>query len=203
MSSNTVRRAVRVVTIGALLIMTAACGPTDTLEAVDTGVSVPVAEASTQAAVSTTTSEAAQTPLAATTPVPTHTTETVTAAISFKKRTVEDSSLDEGVRKIRTRGVPGVTRLTYEVTIVNGVRTRGRLLSRVVLKAPVTQVTLVGTKVTSECDPNYSGACVPIASDVDCAGGSGNGPAYVEGPVTVVGSDIYDLDRDGDGIGCE
>jgi len=24
----------------------------------------------------------------------------------------------------------------------------------------------------------YSG-CVPIASDVDCAGGSGNGPAYL------------------------
>lgn len=33
------------------------------------------------------------------------------------------------------------------------------------------------------CDPNYSGACVPIASDVDCEGGSGNGPAYVKGPV--------------------
>jgi hypothetical protein len=55
----------------------------------------------------------------------------------------------------------------------------------------------------SGCDPNYSGACVPIASDVDCAGGSGNGPAYVRGPVTVVGSDIYGLDRDGDGLGCE
>lgn len=54
----------------------------------------------------------------------------------------------------------------------------------------------------SKCDPNYSG-CVPIASDVDCAGGSGNGPAYVRGPVLVIGSDIYDLDRDGDGIGCE
>ena len=53
------------------------------------------------------------------------------------------------------------------------------------------------------CDPNYSGACVPIASDVDCAGGSGNGPKYVNGPVHVVGSDIYDLDRDGDGIGCD
>lgn len=26
------------------------------------------------------------------------------------------------------------------------------------------------------CDPNYSGACVPVASDVDGAGGSGNGP---------------------------
>ena len=52
------------------------------------------------------------------------------------------------------------------------------------------------------CDPNYT-PCVPIASDVDCAGGSGNGPAYVEGPVRVIGTDIYGLDRDGDGIGCE
>lgn len=52
------------------------------------------------------------------------------------------------------------------------------------------------------CDPNYSG-CVPIASDVDCAGGTGNGPAYVRGPVSVIGNDIYDLDRDGNGIACE
>jgi hypothetical protein len=44
---------------------------------------------------------------------------------------------------------------------------------------------------------------VPIASDVDCAGGSGNGPAYVEGPVRVVGEDIYGLDHDNDGTGCE
>lgn len=55
----------------------------------------------------------------------------------------------------------------------------------------------------SSCDPNYSGACVPIDSDVDCAGGSGNGPSYVSGPVTVVGTDIYGLDRDGNGTGCE
>lgn len=55
----------------------------------------------------------------------------------------------------------------------------------------------------SGCDPNYAGPCVPIASDVDCAGGSGNGPAYVQGPVTVVGTDIYGLDRDSDGFGCE
>ncbi|MEO8243009.1 MAG: excalibur calcium-binding domain-containing protein [bacterium] len=53
------------------------------------------------------------------------------------------------------------------------------------------------------CDPNYMGACVPIASDVDCAGGGGNGPAYVTGPVYVVGRDIYKLDRDGDGVACE
>jgi hypothetical protein len=40
-------------------------------------------------------------------------------------------------------------------------------------------------------------------SDVDCAGGSGNGPAYVRGPVYVVGPDVYGLDRDGDGVACE
>ena len=54
----------------------------------------------------------------------------------------------------------------------------------------------------SGCDPNYTG-CVPIASDVDCAGGTGNGPAYANGPVQVIGSDIYDLDRDHDGTACE
>jgi hypothetical protein len=53
------------------------------------------------------------------------------------------------------------------------------------------------------CDPNYAMACVPVARDVDCAGGSGNGPAYVRGPVRVVGRDIYGLDRDGNGWGCE
>jgi len=54
----------------------------------------------------------------------------------------------------------------------------------------------------SDCDPNYSG-CVPVASDVDCAGGEGNGPAYATGPVDVIGSDIYKLDNDKDGVACE
>jgi hypothetical protein len=57
-------------------------------------------------------------------------------------------------------------------------------------------------KPASTCDPNYTG-CVPVASDVDCAGGSGNGPAYLQGTVEVVGTDVYDLDRDGDGTACE
>jgi hypothetical protein len=65
--------------------------------------------------------------------------------------------------------------------------------------APISRPT---PQPSSNCDPNYSG-CVPIASDVDCAGGSGNGPAYVAGPIQVLGSDIYDLDRDSDGVACE
>jgi hypothetical protein len=55
-----------------------------------------------------------------------------------------------------------------------------------------------------DCHPSYKGACLdPDASDYDCAGGSGDGPKYAEGPITVVGSDDYDLDRDGDGTACE
>jgi hypothetical protein len=104
---------------------------------------------------------------------------------------------------VRTRGVAGKKLLTYRVTFIGGVRAGRKLLSKVVTRVPVTRVIAVGTKESPQCDPNYSGACVPIASDVDCAGGSGNGPAYVQGPVRVIGTDIYGLDADGDGIGCD
>ena len=54
------------------------------------------------------------------------------------------------------------------------------------------------------CHPSYRGVCLrPNSGDYDCAGGSGNGPYYVSGPISVVGYDEFDLDRDGDGIGCE
>lgn len=45
--------------------------------------------------------------------------------------------------------------------------------------------------------------CLHPASDWDCAGGSGDGPRYVEGTVRVTGSDPYRLDSDNDGYGCE
>jgi hypothetical protein len=56
--------------------------------------------------------------------------------------------------------------------------------------------------VGQSCTPGYS-PCIPPGPDVDCAGGSGNGPRYIQGPVYVTGSDPYGLDADSDGIGCE
>jgi hypothetical protein len=130
-----------------------------------------------------------------------------TRQVPFQRVSVEDAALETGRTVVTTNGKPGVRRLTFELTITNGVQTHKRLVQQIVVTQPVTQVTAVGTKVAQEpagdCDPNYSGGCVPVASDVDCAGGSGNGPAYVEGPVTVVGTDVYGLDRDKDGVGCE
>lgn len=139
---------------------------------------------------------------AAPSPVVRVTTVTERAAIRHGERTVKDASLAEGKRVVRTRGVDGVRTLTYQVTTTDGVQTGKKLVKSAVTKQPVTEVVAVGTKKKSNCDPNYS-PCVPIASDVDCAGGSGNGPAYVSGVVKVIGDDIYDLDRDNDGYGCD
>lgn len=47
--------------------------------------------------------------------------------------------------------------------------------------------------------PSYSNSYV----DRDCAGGRGDGPIYVQGPVWVGNYDPYRLDADGDGWGCE
>ena len=60
------------------------------------------------------------------------------------------------------------------------------------------------TTTPAQCDPSYPDVCLdPAVEDYDCAGGSGNGPEYVEGPIRVRPPDPFDLDREGDGWGCE
>jgi resuscitation-promoting factor RpfB len=70
----------------------------------------------------------------------------------------------------------------------------GRAVSLVVAK-PAPQ------QPTGDCQ-GYS-PCIPPGPDVDCLGGTGDGPRFVSGPVRVTGSDPYGLDGDGNGIGCE
>ncbi|NUT45966.1 MAG: hypothetical protein HOV94_01420 [Saccharothrix sp.] len=60
----------------------------------------------------------------------------------------------------------------------------------------------VAQQPAPKCHPSYD-PCVPIADDVDCAGGKGDGPEFVSGPIKVIGPDEYKLDSDKDGIGCE
>jgi hypothetical protein len=133
-------------------------------------------------------------------------------AVPFNKIAREDASLLRGSTIIERNGVNGTRTMIYKVVLTDGQQTDKRLIASVITTGATDEVTLIGTgkpappppppQEVSQCDPNYTG-CVPIASDVDCAGGKGNGPAYVRGPVTVTGSDIYGLDGDGDGIGCE
>lgn len=135
--------------------------------------------------------------------------------IPYEKATENDPNTTKGTNYIKTAGANGIKTITYDVVITDGKITSKLPISEEVTRTPVAEVTAIGTYVapviapiaaptgsSSGCDPNYSG-CVPIASDVDCEGGSGNGPAYVLGPISVIGNDIYDLDRDDDGIACE
>ena len=70
--------------------------------------------------------------------------------------------------------------------------------------APTATATAVATPDRSGCDPSYPTVCIPRgAADYDCAGGSGNGPNYIRGPIRVLSPDLHRLDRDGDGVGCE
>jgi resuscitation-promoting factor RpfB len=147
------------------------------------------------------------------TPVVVESDVTATEPVPFAASTVEDANLPSGQQQLTTAGVDGERTLTYRVRTVDGVEVSRELVSDVITREPVGQVTSVGTYVapppppppaaTSGCDSNYAEACVPIASDVDCAWGSGNGPAYFDGVARVVGADVYDLDRDGDGYACE
>lgn len=144
-------------------------------------------------------------------PSPSVVEQRTTETIPFDETTAEDPSLPRGQTAIATVGQNGQRVRVYSVTLLNGKEIGRELLSDTVTVAPVAQVTLIGTydpppepaPDASGCDTNYADACVPIAGDVDCAWGSGNGPAYFDGVARVVGVDIYDLDRDGDGWACE
>lgn len=199
--------------LSAAMLLVAACGAPALAETAAPLAAVPTT--TTSATATTTTSPATTTSV----PSPTETTTTVTevVAIPSAARTVEDALLDTGRTVVRTRGRAGSKTVTWTVRTRGGVEVDRAVSGEKVTLEPVDEVTVVGTKVaapepqddpvepadTDDCDPNYSGGCVPIASDVDCAGGKGNGPAYVRGPVQVVGKDIYGLDADHDGIGCE
>jgi hypothetical protein len=156
------------------------------------------------------------------TPTPTPTPTVVVATervevnepIPFTTSNVEDAAMDKGTTRVATAGVEGTFTKVYEVVTEDGVEVSRSLVEERTSVEPVNEVIAIGTKEqvvapppapepAGDCDSNYADACVPIASDVDCAGGSGNGPAYVDGPVRIVGSDVYDLDNDGDGIACD
>lgn len=136
-----------------------------------------------------------------------------TAPIAFTSSNVDDPNLDAGLTAVATAGAHGQKVTRIRVITVDGVEISREVVEEVVTVQPVNEIIAIGSRqappppppapVDNGCDPNYEGACVPVSSDVDCAGGSGNGPAYVDGPVWIVGSDVYDLDRDGDGIACD
>lgn len=115
----------------------------------------------------------------------------------------DDASVACGQTKTIQEGKNGTQTVTYEITFKCGKQDgeKKAVATPAIITPPTDKIIGVGPQCP-DCDPNYT-PCVPIDSDVDCAGGSGNGPSYVVGPVTVIGRDIYGLDRDSNGVGCE
>ena len=71
-----------------------------------------------------------------------------------------------------------------------------------VLAVPVT-ANAAAQPTGPKCHPSYKLKCLKTnAYDYDCVGGRGNGPLYT-GLVKVVGPDVFRLDADHDGWGCE
>ena len=87
-------------------------------------------------------------------PQPVTTTEDVTIkeAIPFTKRTGTDSVLPLGEKKVTQVGVDGFKSTTYTVTKVNGIET-GRVIKSTSTKAPVDEITAVGTYIKPTIDP--------------------------------------------------
>lgn len=75
-------------------------------------------------------------------------TKTVTQNEIIKHETTEkeDSSIDRGSSEIETEGADGEKVVTYEIIYVNGEEKSKNELSSKVIKEPVTEVKLVGTK---------------------------------------------------------
>jgi hypothetical protein len=174
---------------------------------------------------STTASPASSFPLptvatTTTTTLPTTSTAPPTTIAKVKVPKLVGMKLTSAKAALADRGLRGA--ITYKATsryqagtVISQSRQTGAgvlpdsRITLVVAKAPPPPPTTAPpppppTAPPRNCDPSYPDVCLdPNAEDYDCAGGSGNGPKYVEGPLRVRPPDPFDLDREGDGVGCE
>ncbi len=72
-------------------------------------------------------------------------TETETVKLPFRKEVREDSSLVQGVTKLKTEGKSGEKEILSRVTLYDGIEVGREIISETVTKEPVNQVMLEGT----------------------------------------------------------
>ncbi|MBR5437979.1 MAG: G5 domain-containing protein, partial [Clostridia bacterium] len=84
-------------------------------------------------------------------------TEIKTVRTDFKTKVEYDDSLYEDQKKVKKKGVKGKSQNEYKYTYVDGELTDTELLNSTVIKEPVTQVVIRGTKVRST---GFTGASV-------------------------------------------
>lgn len=103
-------------------------------------------------------------------------TSTKDVAVSFDKKSVESSSLTKGDTQITTKGVDGINQQTWVMTYHDGKLVSKKLTATKKLKAPVTQITKVGTKAPATSSSSGS------SGSSSSSGGSSSGSS--ESPVS-------------------
>lgn len=74
-------------------------------------------------------------------------TKTKTVKTDYKTKVEYDSSMYEEQKKVKVKGVKGKTKKEYKYTYVDGELTKTKLIKSEVIKEPVTEVIIRGTKV--------------------------------------------------------
>lgn len=75
-------------------------------------------------------------------------TETVTEEIATPVQTINDPTLAYGTKAVRQQGSPGQQTVTYEVQLNNNVVTARNVIQKVVTKAAVPQIEVMGTSLS-------------------------------------------------------
>jgi Tol biopolymer transport system component len=73
-------------------------------------------------------------------------TETEQREIPFERQTARDASIPAGETRLLEPGITGIEELAYRVTVQDGVEVERRLVRRVMLQEPRTEVILIGVQ---------------------------------------------------------
>lgn len=111
------------------------------------------------------------------------TKETKQVTLEFSKQQVEDATLEKGKTKIKTKGVAGVREDIVATITIDGVVEGTEIVSQNVVRAPVNQVTAVGTK-----QPTLPPTPRPPASGVP----EGGQPPTPRGKIDLSLADMWD-----------
>jgi len=135
------------------------------------------------------------------------TQETTTQAIPFDKTKKNDSKLDKGTTKVKTAGVDGAKEQTWQVVTVDGAEESRTLLSETVTSAPVTEVTLVGTKkvatTTPAATPATTGSSSSGSASAPASGTGGSGSPAPTGSAQEIAKGLLgDFGFGDDQFGC-
>jgi hypothetical protein len=137
---------------------------------------------------------------------------TVPGLLGLDMRTAKNILSDRGLRASviykTTARFPSGTVISQSRKGGSSVRA-GSAVTLAIAKAPPPSSTPPSTSPPQtaspgNCDPAYPDDCLQDGiGDYDCSAGTGNGPNYVDGPLTVRPPDPFGLDANHDGVGCE